>query len=115
MPSISLKEINRLALPAILSGIAEPVIALIDTAFIGHIGTTALGGIGIGSSLFVLFVWVLTQTKTAISAIVSRHYGAQTLDQISTLIPQALLFVILLGVLVSFGTWHFSKRAPQTL
>lgn len=105
---ISMKEVNRLALPAILAGIAEPVIALIDTAFIGHLGTTELGGIGIGSSLFVLFVWVLTQTKTAISAIVSRHYGAGTLDSIRGLIPQALFFVFSLGILVSIITQLFS-------
>lgn len=105
---ISMSEVNRLALPAILAGISEPVIALIDTAFIGQLGTVELGGIGIGSSLFVLFVWVLTQTKTAISAIVSRHYGARSLDSIRGLVPQALIFVFLLGVLVSFLTSIFS-------
>ncbi len=83
-----MKEVNRLALPAILSGIAEPIIALVDTAFIGHIGTVALGGIGLGSSLFLLFVWVLTQTKTAISAIVSRHYGAGTLESIKGFVTE---------------------------
>jgi putative MATE family efflux protein len=105
---ISMKEVNRLALPAIAAGIAEPIIALIDTAFIGHIGTAALGGIGIGSSLFLLFVWVLTQTKTAISAIVSRHYGAGTLESIRALIPQALMTVFLTGILVWFCTDFFS-------
>lgn len=99
---------NRLAVPAILAGIAEPVISLIDTAFIGHIGTAALGGIGIGASLFMLLVWVLTQTKTAISAIVSQHYGAGTLEKAKPLIPQTLLFVVLLGMVVSLMTTIFS-------
>jgi multidrug resistance protein, MATE family len=105
---ISMKEVNRLALPAIAAGIAEPIIALIDTAFIGHIGTSALGGIGIGSSLFLLFVWVMSQTKSAISAIVSRHYGAGTLDSIRGLIPQALITVFLVGLFVWFFTDFFS-------
>ncbi|NND93805.1 MAG: MATE family efflux transporter [Flavobacteriales bacterium] len=103
-----MKEVNRLALPAILANIAEPIIALVDTAFIGHIGTEALGGIGIGSSLFLLFIWVLTQTKTAISAIVSRHYGAQTLEKIQGLIPQVLFSVLILGLIVAFLTDYFS-------
>ena len=111
--TISMREVNRLALPAILSGIAEPVIALIDTAFIGHLGTEALGGIGIGSSLFVLFVWVLTQVKTAISAIVSRHYGAGTLNDIRSLIPQVLYSVILLGLIVFLLTDYFSIQLLQ--
>lgn len=111
--TISMREVNRLALPAILSGIAEPVIALIDTAFIGHLGTEALGGIGIGSSLFVLFVWVLTQVKTAVSAIVSRHYGAGTLNDVRSLIPQVLYSVVLLGLIVFLLTDYFSIQLLQ--
>lgn len=107
--AIGIKEINRLALPAIAAGIAEPIIALVDTAFIGHIGTAALGGIGIGSSLFVLFVWMLTQTKTAISAIVSQHYGAGTLESVRSLIPQTLLTVFLIGLAVFGLTDFFSE------
>ena len=103
-----MREVNRLAVPAILSGIAEPLIALVDNAFIGHIGKEALGGIGLGSSLFLLFVWTLTQTKTAMSAIVSRHYGAGSLDSLSKLIPQALITVFGLGLIVYLVTNHFS-------
>jgi len=49
---IGIKEINRLAIPAIIAGIAEPVITLVDTAFIGRIGTAELAGVGIASSFF---------------------------------------------------------------
>ncbi len=97
---ISLKEINRLAFPAILSGIAEPIIALIDTAMIGKVGTEALGAIGLGASLFLFIVWLLTQLKTAISAIVSKHFGSKTLEKIQTLIPQAIFFNMTMGLIV---------------
>jgi putative MATE family efflux protein len=107
---ISMGEVNRLALPAIASGIAEPLIALVDNAFIGHIGKEALGGIGLGSSLFLLFVWTLTQTKTAMSAIVSRHYGAGTTDTLARLVPQALATVFGLGLLVYLLTSGFSTE-----
>lgn len=105
-----MREVNRLAAPAILSGIAEPVIALVDSAFIGHLSTTSLAGIGLGSSLFLLFVWVLTQTKTAVSAIVSQHYGAGRLDSLDKLIPQALCTVLLLGILCMLLTRQFSTE-----
>ncbi len=108
-----MREVNRLALPAIASGIAEPLIALVDNAFIGHISKEALGGIGLGSSLFLLFVWTLTQTKTAMSAIVSRHYGAGTLDSLTRLIPQALATVFGLGILVFLLTSHYSTELLQ--
>ena len=44
------KEINSLAIPAILYNITEPLIGLVDTAIIGQIGedsTIAQGGVGL--------------------------------------------------------------------
>ena len=95
---ISLKEINRLAIPAILMGISEPVIALIDTALIGKLGTQQLAAVGIASSFYLLVVWILSQTLTAISAIVSKRYGIDKLEEINSLIPQAIVSNTLLGL-----------------
>lgn len=100
MNKIGIKEINRLAIPAIIAGIAEPVITLVDTAFIGRIGTAELAGVGIASSFFLMIIWILAQTKSAISAIVSRYYGKQKLAEIDDLIPQAFFLNALLGFVV---------------
>jgi len=51
--NLELKGINRLAIPAILTGIAEPVISLVDTAFVGQIGTTELAAVGIAGSFYL--------------------------------------------------------------
>lgn len=95
---IDRREINRLAIPAILTGIAEPVITLVDTAFVGQVGTTELAAVGIAGSFYLMMVWILAQTLTAIAAIVSQYYGRDQLDSISTLVPQALFSNILLGI-----------------
>lgn len=100
MKKIGLKEINRLAGPAIVAGIAEPVISLVDTAFIGNLGTQELAAVGIASSFYLMVIWVLAQTKSAISAIVSRYFGREELDEIYSLIPQAMIMNILLGLLL---------------
>ena len=100
MKKIGIKEINRLAVPAIIAGIAEPVITLVDTAFIGKLGTAELAGVGIASSFYLMIIWILAQTKSAISAIVSRYYGKQELADIDDLIPQAFFLNALLGLLV---------------
>ncbi len=100
MKKIKLKEINRLAGPAIIAGIAEPVISLVDTAFIGRIGTSELAAVGIASSFYLMVIWVLAQTKSAISAIVSRYYGKQQLEEINSLIPQAFVANFFLGIIV---------------
>ncbi len=108
MKKIGLKEINRLAGPAIIAGIAEPVISLIDTAFIGRLGTSELAGVGIASSFYLTIIWVLAQTKSAVSAIVSRYYGKKKLDDIRSLIPQAFALNFILGLLVIAITFPIS-------
>ncbi len=103
------KEINRLAIPAIFMGIAEPVISLVDVAFIGQTGTSQLAAVGIASGFYLMSVWILAQTLTAVAAIVSRYYGQGDLSEIKSLVPQALLANVLLGFLYYLLTSSFSK------
>jgi putative MATE family efflux protein len=92
------RDLDRLAIPAIIAGIAEPVIALVDTAFVGRLGTADLAAVGIGSSFFLLVVWVLAQTRSAVLAVVARYYGAQRLNEIKELVPIAIWMNVLLGI-----------------
>ena len=100
---ISIKEINKLAIPAILFNITEPLIGLADTALIGqieHQATLAQGGVGLSSGLIATLVWGLAQMRTSLSAIVSRHFGSNHLDKIKSLIPQTFLMTLILGSLI---------------
>ena len=97
-PTITRRDLDRLAVPAIIAGIAEPLIALVDTAFVGRLGTADLAAVGIGSSFFLLVVWVLAQTRSAVLAVVARYYGAQRLDEVKDLVPIAIWMNFLLGL-----------------
>jgi len=48
------REIVALALPALGALIADPLLSLVDTAFVGRIGTDALGGLGVATALFTV-------------------------------------------------------------
>ena len=100
---ISIKEINKLAIPAILFNITEPLIGLADTALIGQMdyqATLAQGGVGLSSGLIATLVWGLAQMRTSLSAIVSRHFGSDHLEKIKSLIPQTFLMTLLLGSII---------------
>lgn len=104
---VSFKEINRLAIPAIIAGIAEPLISLTDIAIIGNVEqhpVEALAAAGIVGSFLSAIIWIVAQTKTAISAIVSQHMGAQRLHAVRTLIPQAILFNLLFSLVIYITT-----------
>ncbi len=91
------RDLDRLAVPAIISGIAEPVISLVDTAFVGRLGTADLAAVGIASSFFLLVVWVLAQTRSAVLAVVARYFGAGRLSEVQGLVPIAIWMNFVLG------------------
>lgn len=108
---ISFKQINQLAIPAILSGISESVITLTDLAMIGNLkenAVEALAAIGLVGSFLSGLLWILGQTKTSISSIVSQHFGANKLDEIKTLVPQALYLNIAIGLTLLISTVVFA-------
>ncbi|MCL7030284.1 hypothetical protein MKW94_002415 [Papaver nudicaule] len=45
-------DILRIAIPAALALLADPIASLIDTAFIGHIGPVELAGVGVAIAVF---------------------------------------------------------------
>ena len=105
---ITAKEINRLAVPAIIAGISEPLISLADTAIVGHLGSAELAGVGIGSGLFLLFIWTLSSMKSAISSIVAQYVGKGKVGEIQSLVPQTIIFALLVGLGLILATIPFS-------
>lgn len=104
---VNFKSINRLAIPATISGIAEPVLNITDTAIVGNIpvdGLESLAAAGIVGSFLSMLIWVLGQTRSSISAIISQYLGAGRLEEVKNLPAQAIFFNILLSILVLLST-----------
>lgn len=111
-PSVNFKNINRIAIPAIIAGIAEPFISLTDIAIIGNVDENpieALAAAGIVGSFLSAIIWIVAQTKTAISTIVSQHLGANRLNAVKTLVPQAISFNLLLSIAIYAVTAFFAE------
>lgn len=110
---ISFKNINRLAIPAIISGIAEPILSATDTAVVGNIpvnGTESLAAVGIVGTFLSALIWILAQTRAVISAIISQYLGAGKLEEVKTLPAQAILFNIGLSMLILIATVPFIEE-----
>ena len=108
--AVNFKNINRIAIPAIIAGIAEPLLSITDTAMVGNIpenGAEALAAIGIVGSFLSMLIWILGQTRSAISAIISQYLGANNLEAVRTLPAQAIFFNILLSLILLFSTIFF--------
>ncbi|MBG7629985.1 MAG: MATE family efflux transporter [Bacteroidetes bacterium] len=111
--NITFKGINKLAIPAIISGIAEPLLSITDTAIVGNIQnhpTEALAAVGIAGSFISALVWILAQTRSAISATVSKYLGAKKLDEIASLPAQIIAINLLLSVIIYVVTIFFANQ-----
>lgn len=112
---IRFKNINKLAIPALIAGIAEPLLSITDTAIIGHIDTNAtesLAAVGIVGAFISMLVWVFGQVRSAISSIFSQYVGAHKLDEVHDLPAQATAIVltgslIILAISYPFATTIF--------
>ncbi len=110
---ISFKRIQQLALPAIIAGIAEPVLSSTDAAIVGnisHYGTESLAAVGIVGSFISTIIWILAQTRSAISAIVSQNLGAGKLKSLTYFPAQAVLFNVSLSLILLFSTYFFIEE-----
>lgn len=100
---VRLRDINKIAIPAIIAGIAEPLISLTDLAIIGNVEQNpveSLAAVGLVGSFLSAIIWILAQTKTAISALVSQHLGAKRLHAVKTLVPQTIGLNFLLSLFI---------------
>ncbi|MFM6848914.1 MAG: MATE family efflux transporter [Terrabacter sp.] len=70
------REIVRLAVPAFLALIAEPLFLLADSAIIGHLGTAELAGLGVASAALVTAAGVFVFLAYGTTSVVARHLGA---------------------------------------
>ena len=114
--NITFKGINKLAIPAIISGIAEPLLSITDTAIVGNIQvnpTEALAAVGIAGSFISALVWILAQTRSAISATISKYLGAKKLDEIATLPAQIIAINFALSIIIYVTTIFFANQIFQ--
>lgn len=110
--SISLKHINKLAIPALISGISEPILSITDTAIVGNIdvnATESLAAVGIVGAFISMLIWVLGQTRSAISSIVSQYVGANNIEAVKNLPAQAIFTITSLSIIIIIVTFPFAN------
>ncbi|SDU26653.1 putative efflux protein, MATE family [Polaribacter sp. Hel1_33_78] len=114
--NISFNYINKLAIPALIAGIAEPLLSITDTAIIGNIdenATESLAAVGIVGAFISMLVWVFGQIRSAISSIISQYVGANKLGKIEGLPAQAMAIVVAGSLLVLVISYPFAKQIFQ--
>lgn len=90
--------------------------SITDTAIVGNIKinpTEALAAVGIAGSFISAIVWILAQTRSAISAIIAQYFGADKLKEISQLPAQIIAINVILSLCIYMVTIFFVENIFQ--
>lgn len=90
-----------LSMPAILGQLSTIVMQYIDTMMVGRLGATATASIGLVSTTCWLFGGLSASIGAGFGVLVAQHIGAKENDVARSVLRQALLVCLLLGVVVS--------------
>ena len=91
------REIWALAWPALGALAADPLVSLVDTAFVGQLGATPLGALGVNASIFSFTFWLFAFLAYATTPMIARAMSKGQPDIAGVLINHALSLALLSG------------------
>ncbi len=94
------REIFALALPTFATLVTEPLLLIADSAFIGHLGTDQLAGLGIASNLIGIVVGLCIFLAYGTTSTVARRLGAGDRRAALSGGVDGLALALLLGVVL---------------
>jgi putative MATE family efflux protein len=72
--------------------------------------TESLAAVGIVGAFISMLIWVLGQTRSAISSIVSQYVGANKLDKVKNLPAQAIFIITSLSIVIILITYPLAEN-----
>lgn len=92
------REILALGLPALGALIADPLLSLVDTAFVGRIGSDELAALGVSAAVFAVAFFAFNFLEYGTTSLVARAVGGSDIDRAARATTTALTLALVLGV-----------------
>ena len=103
------REIIRIGLPALGALAADPLVSLVDTAFIGRLGAEALASVAIAGALFGAIFAVFNFLEYAVTPLVAQSIGAGDRADAGRFTVAALVIAGLAGIVAAAGLFAFRE------
>lgn len=109
---ITQKGLLKLSTPVIISLVAQNLIGVVDTAFIGRLGEVQLGGTSMAGLVYFSVYTIGFGMASGAQILIGQRYGAKRSKEIGHVLGQSLLMLAmaaigLLLVTLPFGNWLF--------
>jgi putative MATE family efflux protein len=94
------RRILALAVPAVVTLVADPIMGLVDTAVVGRLGAAELGALGLAVAVLTTVSWVFNFLVVGTTSTVARAVGAGDREIAGRRTSHAAQVAVVLGVLV---------------
>ena len=94
------RQILNIALPAIVTNITVPLLGLVDTAIVGHMGAAAyIGAIAVGSMIFNLVYWLFAFLRMGTSGMTAQARGRRDFSEVTRLLVRSAMLSLTIALL----------------
>lgn len=115
LSKISTRQIWGVAYPIIIGSIAQNIVNVTDTAFLGRLGEVALGGGVIGGLFYHVLLMIGWGTGLGGQIIIARRYGEGASKTIGRVVEHIFYFLALLSILLISAVYMFSDSLLSLL
>ena len=99
-------QILEIALPAIVTNITVPLLGLVDTAIVGHMGSAAfIGAVAVGSMIFNLVYWVFGFLRMGTSGMTAQARGRRNFSETTQLLVRSCWVSLSIALLIIVLQW----------
>lgn len=111
-PLTTYKNIWKVSFPIILSGVAQNIVNVTDTAFLGRIGAVEIGAAGNAGIFYFVILMLGLGFSTGSQILIGRRNGEQNFREIGKLVENSFYFLLPLALLIFF---FFQFLSPALL
>ena len=104
------RQILKIAVPAIVTNITVPLLGLVDTAIVGHMGSAAyIGAIAVGSMIFNLVYWLFGFLRMGTSGMTAQARGRRDMAEVVGILARSMKVAVTVAVLMLLLQWPLYK------
>ena len=95
------KSILKISIPSILTNITVPLLGLVDTAIVGHLGSAAyIGAIALGTTLMSMAYWGFGFLRMSTGGLTAQAVGEGNRERCFSLLFRSLTWALLIATLL---------------
>lgn len=109
------KQIGQVSYPILLSLLAQNVINVTDTAFLGRVGEIELGASAMGGLYYICVFTIAFGFSTGSQIVIARRNGEKRYDEVGPVMTQGVFFLLLLAAVLFVFSRFFASDILRIL